>query len=261
MTRVAVATALLLASAPASAWVRSRTSRGDELYWLEEQLVWHLDDAGSADLPEDDSELDAIRRSWATWDAVECDYGPFRMIFQEGPLMHAARAEYLPAGGNRNLLLWVDDEAWTHSKAVIGVTSATYDAQDGRILDTDIEFNDARFRFTTTDKFLSRRTDVQNTATHEIGHVLGLDHTQVEGATMVAHAEEGEIGKRDLHADDIAGLCMVVPPKGAPAGSGQYPMRGGSPGNEGGCALAPAGGTALPAFLLALLVTRARRRR
>ena len=108
MTRVAVATALLLASAPASAWVRSRTSRGDELYWLEEQLVWHLDDAGSADLPEDDSELDAIRRSWATWDAVECDYGPFRMIFQEGPLMHAARAEYLPAGGNRNLLLWVD---------------------------------------------------------------------------------------------------------------------------------------------------------
>jgi len=229
-----VALGLLLAATSASAWVRSRTSRGHELYWLETDITWHLDDAGCADLPDDDSEHEAVRTSWDTWDAVQCSYGHFRMTFHEGSLLHATRAEYVEQGGNRNVLLWVDQDEWDHSSAVIGVTSATYDARDGQVLDADIEFNDSRFRFSTTDRFLARRTDVQNTATHEIGHVLGLDHTQIEEATMAERAEDGEIIKRDLHQDDIDGLCEVVPPPGA-YDKKRSPLSGGSPGNEGGC--------------------------
>ncbi len=244
---------LLLAS-PASAWVRSMTTGGDELYWLETDLTWHLDDAGCADLPDDDSEFEAVRASWATWDAVECDYGHFRMSFSEGPMLHDAVAEYVPEGANRHVLVWVNRAAdWHHSRAVIGVTSATYDATDGRVLDADIEFNDIRFRFTTTVNLVRCDTDVQNTVTHEIGHVLGLDHTNVAGATMEERAQPCEFEKRTLEEDDIRGLCDIVPPEGA-TDSLQGGLTGGMADDETGCecGLAPGRGRAWPWGLLLL---------
>jgi MYXO-CTERM domain-containing protein len=52
---------------------------------------------------------------------------------------------------------------------------------------------------------------VRNTVTHEVGHFLGLDHTPIEAATMFATAPRGETAKRDLHQDDIDGLCAIYP--------------------------------------------------
>lgn len=43
-------------------------------------------------------------------------------------------------------------------------------------------------------------------ALHEIGHVLGLDHSGVVGAVMHAVAKEGVKTVRKLHSDDIAGI-------------------------------------------------------
>ena len=43
-------------------------------------------------------------------------------------------------------------------------------------------------------------------ALHEIGLVLGMDHTGVNGVVMHAIAKEGENAVRKLHSDDIAGI-------------------------------------------------------
>jgi hypothetical protein len=51
-------------------------------------------------------------------------------------------------------------------------------------------------------------------ALHEIGHSLGLLHSDVPGSVMFASYEGG---KRDLTADDIAGMSFIYGPVPEPA--------------------------------------------
>ena len=46
--------------------------------------------------------------------------------------------------------------------------------------------------------------DLQTVGLHEIGHLLGLDHSEDEGAIMFALLPVG--ATKDLHADDIQGI-------------------------------------------------------
>ncbi|XP_047309444.1 metalloendoproteinase 2-MMP-like [Impatiens glandulifera] len=52
--------------------------------------------------------------------------------------------------------------------------------------------------------------DIETTAVHEIGHILGLAHTSVQEAVMFPTASMGKI-KRNLHNDDIAGITALYP--------------------------------------------------
>lgn len=262
MSRLLALSLVLLHATPASAYVRSLTrSTGIPLYWLETEIVFHLDANGSDDLPDDDSDLDAVRAAFGTWNGVDCQQGPFRMTAREGSLLTSPPVEHVEGGQNINVIRWVESQPpWAHSLAVIGVTSATYDARDGRILDADIEFNGVNFVYTTTGSPLNIRTDVQNTAAHEIGHLLGLDHTSVAEATMEARAPEGETRKRTLHSDDIEGVCAIEPPEGGGPGGEIGQTRGcvcgrispGAPGEGPGVSW-------LIGLSLALIVRRRRR--
>lgn len=51
--------------------------------------------------------------------------------------------------------------------------------------------------------------DLQNIATHELGHSAGMDdlyETTCQQETMYGYSTEGEISKRDLNTGDIAGI-------------------------------------------------------
>lgn len=54
--------------------------------------------------------------------------------------------------------------------------------------------------------------DLQNIATHELGHSAGMDdlyNTSCNLETMYGYSKEGEIIKRDLHNGDIAGIQVL----------------------------------------------------
>lgn len=51
--------------------------------------------------------------------------------------------------------------------------------------------------------------DVQNCMTHEVGHMLGIGHSDVVDATMYEDAALGETKKRTLHADDRLALFEI----------------------------------------------------
>jgi hypothetical protein len=57
--------------------------------------------------------------------------------------------------------------------------------------------------------------DLQGQATHEIGHVLGLGHSSVAGATMNPALPGNGVALRSIEADDIAGLQAIYGVKSA----------------------------------------------
>ena len=155
-----------------------------------------------------------------------------------------------------------DEECYSHSAAAI-TTLIHVDRpgteEDGRLLDADIEMNAVDFAFGVDGSSLGTGTlaDVQNTLTHELGHLLGLDHTcwdregdppldgdgarvplcrpsaalssEVVGATMYNFQMAGETSKRSIEDDDVRGGCALYPiasdpatcePVSAPGGGG-----------------------------------------
>jgi len=57
--------------------------------------------------------------------------------------------------------------------------------------------------------------DLQGVACHEIGHSLGLAHSNVGGATMLPSISGTGVGQRSISSDDIAGIQAVYGVKSA----------------------------------------------
>ena len=82
----------------------------------------------------------------------------------------------------------------------------------GRIIDADIVFWDAAFRFFSGSAGCSGGFYIEDIAAHEFGHALGLGHSTTTGATMYPSVSSCSAGNRTLDADDIAGVRFLYPP-------------------------------------------------
>ena len=90
---------------------------------------------------------------------------------------------------------------------VIAVTSVWFTRVGKQIVEFDQLFN---LRFNWGDATLNPALmDLQNIATHELGHAVGLDDIyslSCNGVTMYGYSSNGEISKRTLEQPDITGL-------------------------------------------------------
>ncbi|MEK6875522.1 MAG: matrixin family metalloprotease [Nanoarchaeota archaeon] len=93
------------------------------------------------------------------------------------------------------------------SDNVIAVTSVWYTRIGRQIVEFDMLFNT---RFIWGDASLNSSVmDLENIATHELGHSVGLNDiysTTCSTVTMYGYSTEGEISKRSLEQPDITGL-------------------------------------------------------
>ncbi|NYT17304.1 MAG: matrixin family metalloprotease [Methanomicrobiales archaeon] len=93
---------------------------------------------------------------------------------------------------------------------VIAVTSVWWNPRGRQIVEFDMVFNN---KWSWGDAGEEGYVmDVQNIATHEMGHAVGLADiytTTCSAVTMFGYSEEGEISKRTLEQPDIIGLQQM----------------------------------------------------
>jgi Matrixin len=85
-----------------------------------------------------------------------------------------------------------------------------------RIIDADIVFWDAGFQFVTGTSGCSGAFFIEDIATHEFGHALGLGHSTVATATMYPSISTCSQQSRTLDPDDIAAVLSLYPSTATP---------------------------------------------
>lgn len=262
--RVPIGLAIVMFAGSAHAFVPTLTCTESGLYqcrageepkqvkWSKLCVNWYLNDAGSSDIPlAADGTLaaeleSAVTASFDAWNEVSCQN--LKLVY--GGLTDDNRSA---TDGTANIVVWRDD--WRYaSKTAFAITSVTYNPDTGLIADADIELNDEFNRFTTA--LQGAEIDVQNTLTHEVGHFVGLDHSNLIAATMFANAGVGETQKRSLEQDDRDGVCSIYPTEmrdDACAEAPPHTKDSADDEDEGCCATAPARRSATPWGLVALL--------
>lgn len=111
------------------------------------------------------------------------------------------------AGTNQlglNEIYFSNDSSIFNGSLIVGLTQVVYTNNSGEIIEADILLNDQiSFSNIVTDKYY-----LGNVLTHEMGHFLGLGHSQVIGASMFFMLTRGQSLVAD---DDEAGLYAIYP--------------------------------------------------
>lgn len=187
------------------------------VHWRGRCVRYRINARGSANFTGSEKETsnvdemrDAVRRSFNNWTRVSCS----DITLVDGGLTDETRSTFEPDEGsaNSNLVIWRDD-GWgdVASARAFALTSVTFNPSSGNIVDADIEVNTEFYPYSASPTPAANHVDLENTMTHEVGHFIGLDHTEVREATMFATAPVGETNKRSLHDDDIKGVCHIYP--------------------------------------------------
>lgn len=96
--------------------------------------------------------------------------------------------------------------------SAIAVTATWYNTVSGQIYENDMLFNtDFRWGNGLLD---GTKMDMQNIATHEFGHVLGISdiyESSCSDVTMYGYASQGETIRRTLESPDIMALSGLYP--------------------------------------------------
>jgi MYXO-CTERM domain-containing protein len=185
---------------------------GNPLFWGKPCMGFSVFSGGSDQIDVDTLET-LVVQAFAAWEQADCDSGtrPRMEVHNLGRVV-CDQPEYNQSGGNTNLVI-VRDGPWPYlgQAKTLALTTVTYSLDDGEIYDTDLEVNGGPdVDLTTGDGDV--HYDLLSILTHETGHMLGLAHSDVDGATMEVEYIAGDVSLRTLDPDDAAGICAAYPP-------------------------------------------------
>lgn len=178
------------------------------------RVPWFAAAAVGGNVTGDRAPLDVLQRAFASWEEVTTSTIRFAFQGTRGTRDRNARdgVNLVSLGASENL--------------GTGVLAATFLSSDaaGTLLDVDIVFGKS-VALGTSAAGDAGSYDLEAVATHEVGHLLGLEHSGLSRATMVPFTDRDDLHQRTPHDDDRIGASVLYPEDGFLAASGSLSGR------------------------------------
>ena len=154
------------------------------------------------------SDFAAVQASFQTWENIQAANVKFAF--------KGTTAAGNVAHDGLNLVTFTDTSAPLGS-STIAATFSYFRSENGQMVfdESDIAFNPAT-DFSTSGE--NNKFDIQSVLTHEIGHLLGLDHSALVSSVMVPFGVPSQLDQRTLAYDDMAGIMEIY---GSASGTAQ----------------------------------------
>lgn len=219
MRRYPVVLTVLLLTSSAGAYVRSTTQPGGRALFRNDiaNIQWELNDqavpgmtgASGVIITASSFPQLAVSNAINTWNG----FGATTMHLAN---LIATNQDINP-NGNHHIIIFTDTpEHRNLVGSALAVTVRVFTAATGEIFDSDMIFNPA-LTFSTT---LEANTyDIQSVLTHEIGHSIGMGHTNFLGAAMYKITPPSSNFQRRTSSDEAAFARAVYPHAGITPGS------------------------------------------
>lgn len=169
-----------------------------------EGIAWSLSEATVPKLPGAAAARTAIGKAFTKWNDILGDLGA-EPRFTENLFPTTVKNTRLDG---TNAVLWKSLRA-----GIIGETYVWYNEATGELIEVDTAFNNRHpWRiFSATDGCSNEfdAYDVQNIATHEFGHWIGLGDVFAEDLTMYLLGAGGELKKRSPETGDKNGVSCI----------------------------------------------------
>jgi len=220
------------AGAHASAdYVRMSTSSGKCLWWPGNELFkWTPSDKLEAVIP---GSLASIQRAFDVWQAQMDACGSLHFSRQEATA--STHTGQRSRDAKENLIIarkdscqktvssadpcWQNNNCggtyncWQYDDAALAITLTTFISGTGQLLDADVEIN-SNYTY-AVDKTPPCRScffeDLDAVMVHEIGHMLGLGHSNKPGSVMYPTLSSGIKETHALDLDSAQFVCDVYP--------------------------------------------------
>lgn len=202
------------------AYLYSKGHSGNKLRWNGSRTSINLyvnpEDQNSSGVTVE-SVQDAIDEAVEDWNKVS----PIRL----NPVYTA----YPPELGSGASFRFSSNPAY-FGKGVLAITSINYDSASGSIMSADILMNESLYSggSFTSDKANSSGpvAYIGDVITHEVGHLLGLNHSEVHDSSMIYSIFKGQ---HSIHMDDKSAIKDLYGTSGSAGIKGKVVRRGSSP--------------------------------
>jgi matrixin len=205
-TRIGLALLLPALGQAYTVWSSNNTAPLNIIKWPAMPVDVEIHDAGTTS-PDAPNAVTAIQTAFGTWQAVTGAGVQFNVGSWSG-----AYLDYGSDSGNGLNRTGFVLSGWPPSlSSALAITLVQGVGPVGSeyIDEADIYFNEDMYDWSTSgDPSLF---DVQSVATHEIGHLIGLDHTPIVVATMYYATGPGDTSQQSLHPDDEEGARFLYP--------------------------------------------------
>lgn len=207
LRRASVLVAIVSAGALGQSYLRLiNPSNGTPLRWPTPSAISVVIHAPGSDDIDDDSHLTALRNAIDSWNSVE---GTSARLIEDTDPTNMAIGDYTSSAHHVLRFDEINESGYFPlGSSTVAITPVWF-FSNGLISDADVLFNGRGYGFTTSGA--PGHYDVQDVAAHELGHLLGLDHSGQAGSTLYPYVDPRVILHRSLSRDDEQALRAIYP--------------------------------------------------